>query len=583
MCFKKINAIAIILSLILVMFSACESNAPESANEIFESTKDSLIDSILTDSPLDLHFCLADTIEYDALTSEKVLSAETGNDSDILNQTHETLHTIATSELSDDNRYQYKILLNYIENQQALSAYDYKYEPLSAFSGEQVQLPLLMAEFPFRGSSDVDIYMKLLSDIPNYFQSIIEYETQKKADDEFMSENCYNTVVSFCLDFPTDDPADHFLAHSFSDKMENLSIDEEIKETYIKEHLEILETVVFPAYTKLSSDLKALGSDAVFHNEGLCDTSSGREYYNALIKSQTGDTRDVESIGNELEVNLATYSQLLNSSIKANADLWSNIISGDLYKIVETNKVQSSANEYLDILYNLSKDSFGYSKTKNYSVRFIEPKLSPYFSSAFFLLPPVDDFSNPTIYINPENQFTGFDLFTTLAHEGFPGHLAQTLTQKDDLFTRLFSCLGYCEGWATYCELYSYPTAVRTLNICDEEQVENISYILKLYREVTLCVYALLDYNIHYNYWTVDDAASLLSDYGISDEETICQIYNYIVNEPANYMTYYVGYMNVVNLKEEYIGMGHSEEEFHEAFLECGEAPFEIVKTKLLH
>ena len=79
----------------------------------------------------------------------------------------------------------------------------------------------------------------------------------------------------------------------------------------------------------------------------------------------------------------------------------------------------------------------------------------------------------------------------------------------------------------------------------------------------------------------MDDAASLLSDYGISDEETICQIYNYIVNEPANYMTYYVGYMNVVNLKEDYIAEGHTEEEFHKAFLECGEAPFDLVRESL--
>lgn len=581
MRFKKL--IIMLLALTAIFFSACHADAPKSSNQAFEEVRDYLIDSILTSSPLDLHFCLSDTLEYDALNTEKVLRFDADNDSSELNQAYEALSSIDPLSLSEENHYQYQVLLNYIENQQALSAFDYKYEPLSAFSGEQVQLPLLMAEFPFHGSSDVDIYLKLLEDFPNYFESIIEYERQKKEAGEFMSENCFSTVIEFCENFATEEPQDHFLAHSFANKLNNLSIKDEQKETYIADHLKILETTVFPAYQKLATDLKAIGQDALFHNEGLCHSKSGRDYYCALIKNYTGDERDLNAIGDELEVNLATASQLLNSSIKANTNLWNNIISGDLYKVIETNQVQAKANEFLDILYDLSKESFAYDKSGNFTVKFIEPNLSQYFSSAFFLLPPVDDLNNPTIYINPETQFTGFDLFTTLAHEGFPGHLAQTLTQKDEIFTRLFSCLGYCEGWATYSELYTYPTAVKTLGICEDDQVENISYILKLYREVTLCVYALLDYNIHYNYWTVDDAASLLSDYGISDEESICQIYNYIVNEPANYMTYYVGYMNVVNLKEEYIGLGHSEAEFHEAFLECGEAPFEIVKTKLLH
>lgn len=576
----RLNKLFLIIILIICFFTGCDSSSQQNPDEMFVNTRDSLINSILTDSPLDLHFCLSDTLELDAANTEKTLSNDTERDTAI-SEAHEELENIVPAELSEENRYQYSILSDYIENQLDLAVFEYKYEPLSAFSGEQVQLPLLMTEFPFHGSSDLEIYLKLLEDFPDYFEEIIEYERLKKEAGEFMSENCYHTVIDFCKNFPTENPADHFMAKAFEKKLDNLFMEDELKTNYINDHLDLLQSKVFPAYEKLASDLESMSTDATFHNEGLCHGNSGREYYSALIKSYTGDTRKVDEIGDEIEVNLASASQLLNSNIKANADLWSNIIAGDLYKEIEPDKLLDSASLYLDRLYTLGKSTFGYEKKKNYSVEFIEPELCDYFSSAFFLLPPVDDFSSPTIYINPETKFTGFDLFTTLAHEGFPGHLQQTLTQKDNLFTRLFSCLGYCEGWATYCELYSYPTAVRTLNICNEEQVENISYILKLYREVTLCVYALLDYNIHYNYWTVDDAASLLSDYGISDEETICQIYNYIVNEPANYMTYYVGYMNVVNLKEDYIAEGHTEEEFHKAFLECGEAPFDVVREKL--
>lgn len=576
----KSSILIILITFIICFFTACDSDTAKNPDVAFEETRDYLINSILTDNPLDLHFCLSDTLEFDSLDTDHSLSFSTGN-SPALFEAKDALSSIDPEKLSEENRYQYEILSYYIENQLALSAFEYKYEPLSAFSGEQVQLPLLLSEFPFHGSADLEIYLKLLEDIPDYFTEIIEYEKSKKASGEFMSENCYHTVMEFCKSFPTENVNDHFLAKAFENKLENLYMEDGLKENYINGHRNLLETKVFPAYLKLAEDLEALAKDATFSNEGLCHNKSGREYYLALIKNYTGDSRTVEEIGNEIEVNLATCSQLLSTNLKSNAPLWTSV-SEKLYTEIDSAQVLELANQYLDSLYAMTESGFGYEKKKNFSVEYIESALSPYFSSAFFLLPPVDDFSSPTIYINPDTKFTGFDLFTTLAHEGYPGHLAQTLTQKDNLFTRIFSCLGYCEGWATYCELYSYPAAIRALDICTEDEAENISYILKLYREVTLCVYALLDYNIHYNYWTVDDAASLLKDYGISDEESICQIYNYIVNEPANYMTYYVGYMNVVNLKEEFIAKGGTEEGFHKAFLECGEAPFEIVKTRLL-
>ena len=223
----RYSKLFIIITLILCLFTACDS-APKSDNQVFEETRDSLINSILADSPLDLHFCLSDTLEFDAANTEKTLSNDAGNNSAIF-ETHDTLSSIDPGNLSEENRYQYSILSNYIENQLDLSAFEYKYEPLSAFSGEQVQLPLLMAEFPFHGSSDLEIYLKLLEDFPDYFEEIIEYEKLKKEAGEFMSENCYHTVIDFCKNFPTENPADHFLAKAFEKKLDNLFMEDELK------------------------------------------------------------------------------------------------------------------------------------------------------------------------------------------------------------------------------------------------------------------------------------------------------------------------------------------------------------------
>ena len=50
-------------------------------------------------------------------------------------------------------------------------------------------------------------------------------------------------------------------------------------------------------------------------------------------------------------------------------------------------------------------------------------------------------------------------LFTTLAHEGYPGHLYQTIFYEStdpDPVRSIFNFGGYVEGWATYAEMCSY-------------------------------------------------------------------------------------------------------------------------------
>lgn len=81
--------------------------------------------------------------------------------------------------------------------------------------------------------------------------------------------------------------------------------------------------------------------------------------------------------------------------------------------------------------------------------------MEDYLSPAFYLTPPLDTGTPNVIYINRSGRHSGPELVSTLAHEGFPGHLYQTTSfascQPEDI-RYLISCGGYVEGWATYVE-----------------------------------------------------------------------------------------------------------------------------------
>ena len=97
-----------------------------------------------------------------------------------------------------------------------------------------------------------------------------------------------------------------------------------------------------------------------------------------------------------------------------------------------------------------------------FELRTVHDSMKDYLSPAFYLTPPMDTGTPNVIYINPAANYQGLELFTTLAHEGFPGHLYQTVTfqrQNPSGIRNLLCTSGFAEGWATYVEPFAYQYA----------------------------------------------------------------------------------------------------------------------------
>ena len=132
------------------------------------------------------------------------------------------------------------------------------------------------------------------------------------------------------------------------------------------------------------------------------------------------------------------------------------------------------------------------------------------------------------------------------------------------------------EGWATYVEMMSYHYAGLP---------DDTATLLALNQSALLSLYASTDIGIHHDGWSLSDTIKFWNDYGISDPDTSAEIYRYIISEPANYLRYYVGYLQFLELKEyakETLGNDYNEAAFHQTLLSIGPAPFEIVKKYLI-
>ena len=195
------------------------------------------------------------------------------------------------------------------------------------------------------------------------------------------------------------------------------------------------------------------------------------------------------------------------------------------------------------------------------------------------MIPAIDNSTENVIYINQGHLPDDLSLFTTLAHEGYPGHLYQTtyFAGKDPALIRnLLNFGGYTEGWATYSEMMSYYYAP----ISNEQAT-----LMQKNSSIILGLYALADMGIHYEGWTLIEAISFFRSYGITDTDTIETIYDLIIADPANYLKYYIGYVEFLELKKDAIEKwddDFTQKKFHTAVLDIGPAPFGLLHKNIL-
>jgi uncharacterized protein (DUF885 family) len=234
--------------------------------------------------------------------------------------------------------------------------------------------------------------------------------------------------------------------------------------------------------------------------------------------------------------------------------------------------------QMLEHLENAMLADFPACPDTNYNIEYVDPALQEYLSPAFYITAPIDNYMENSIYINDADERGGIDYFTTLAHEGFPGHLYQTVMSYEYELHPVRSILnysGFVEGWATYIEMMSYYYANLDMDIAE---------MLSHNQSATLSLYATSDIGLHYMNWTAEDMYKFWSSYGITNKNTINEITQLILSEPGNYLKYYVGYLEFLELKDfakKEFGSDYSSVEFHRALLDIGPAPFSIVEKYL--
>ena len=562
----------------------------------------------MTTNTLNMHYTLAHPANFGIYHYEPVLPAYNPEDSQATWQNVENtlseLSKIHPKLLSEEDAYTYELLVRRLHNVRQLNKYALYQSLLSPYSGIQSQLPTLLAEYTFRSKTDVEDYLALLDQVDTYFDSLLAFEQEKSAAGLSMSTYSLRQTKKQCdaiVSKESLEDGSHFLQTTFQERLlpliEDGRITEKEAQKYISQNDRLLRTVVQPAYEALADGLFLLedseGAEPL--PVGLSSRPDGREYYHYLLIAETGSYRNVNEIQTLLQNSMQEEYNAIRTLIQEHPEL-----STLLKKGTHTQLPCTEADAMLEDLQNRMQNDFPQLPNQRetsahppqVSVKNVSPNMQEYCAPAFYLTAPLDDTDNNVIYINQKNAPSGLELYTTLAHEGYPGHLYQTVYNNQDFLEKdankarqLLWYGGYLEGWALYVEFYGYDYASQLLEEQGRQEDALCVQLEKHNRNLLLCLYSTLDVMIHYENASREDVSAYLQDFGIYSTSAVNAVYNYIADEPCNYLKYYLGYLEVLELKKTARALwqtDYSDYAFHSFLLDAGPSDFTAL-NELLH
>ena len=487
------------------------------------------------------------------------------------------LYTFPTSSLTKKQKLTWQIFQDYLNESIMNEKYILYSSPLGT-NGLQSEIPVTLSEYRLDNEKDIKDYLSLVNQVSELFTQILDFEQERRnagiISPSFVISDTIDQIDQFLNASEENNP----LIQSFEDRLTEVeSLSKDQKASYIANNRLLVTDKVLPAYKSLKTSLQAYTNDSknTSSKERLCEYKNGQDYYKFLLMSNVGTDFSPEDCITILESQLKNTVKDISSLTAKNKDLYTEYLSAT--------PALSAPKEIMNTLKNDSLVEFPEIKNISCQLKNVPDALSGTSACAFYLVPPIDSTKDNIIYIN-KSRVDSNELFSTLAHEGYPGHLYQTnyfLTTNPSPLRTFLHCAGYDEGWGTYAQLYSY-NFIEFKNV-DEQTTKQLR---QLYRDndlLSLSLSSLCDLYVNYKNYDENALANYLQTYGI-DKDSAQNLYRYVIENPTTYLSYSIGCYELDQLKQtmsDSLGKAFKISDFHEAVLNVGSCNFSILRQEI--
>ena len=550
----------------------------------FEQYLDDYFKDVVTDDTLTYNYTIKDGADYGLEEPEVTLgdpgmtAEEIGQDKEEFEGWVKKLDAIDRSCLTEDQKLTYDVLDEYFEVSAGIFDNVYLYEPFSPMRGLQANIATNFTDYRFDDKGDVERYIELLGQIPDYFAEYLDFEQEKSEKGYFMSDAVCDKVISQCKDFVAD-KENHFMVTTFNDNIDALDfLTDEEKAEYKEANKQAVENSLLPAFENVAAVLSGLKGTGT-NDGGICNYDGGKEYYEYLLKNFAGTAKSPEEVIDMLDTELQKLMVSLYQYYLGNQAAYEYFASNYDSMFAETD--QMTASEMVDKMMETASEHYPDAGTINYKAEALDKNLETIMDDvlAYYMAPAIDDPDNNLIRVNGLHTD---GMWTTLAHEGYPGHMLQNayyMSTDPEPVRTLMNFLGYKEGWAMYAcydSLYYYEYE-------EPEYGDTIAALYQLNDEMRYLMMGRVDLGINYEGWTLQDTADYLTKNGM-DGSAAQELYTTMVGDPAVYQSYSTGYYEMKELRdyaEEKMGDDFDLKTFNTIILETGPCQFDILKEQV--
>ena len=200
---------------------------------------------------------------------------------------------------------------------------------------------------------------------------------------------------------------------------------------------------------------------------------------------------------------------------------------------------------------------------------------------------------NGTFYIGTGGNLSKLMMRALVCHEAIPGHHYQSsLLKSHPIFSKLSNArVQYSvstEGWSLYAEKLCGEIGVMDEGTLDlPSQYSMLYYHLgRLSMQLIRAVRLVVETGIHTQYWSYERAVSFFERNTDLRSDLIVQEIDRYVTNPGQALSYYIGLMEVLKLREEVkekVGRSRFDiKQFHSAVLLAGSVPLPTLRSHVI-
>ena len=422
----------------------------------------------------------------------------------------------------------------------------------------------MLTEYAFLNEQDIKNFLETIEDCPRFFS-----EVQELAWNEYIYNNCLllesmiDVTVEYIDGIIVED--NNPLVEGFAANIVEAGLTEEQNAEYIRQYQDKLRQYLFTSLQSFKTEIQKWYDACDDEAFGMCKLPGGKEYYEYSAQATLGTDMSATDMFDYLNAKFTDeYSELIKV-VRFHPESYENYPSDDDYTVEDPVVILDSLKEYI-------KQNYPEIRETRYTVSALPEALRVDGVLAYFMTPQYDNGSRKIMRFNPDGIEDCISFFSTLAHEGYPGHLYQheffSHCEGYRPINALLSYTGYTEGWAVVAGEQAYYYILEDTSLAD---------LYAIFYNINMDICAIADIGVNYMGWGVGDLKNFLNGYGLGDDETVAYVYDAVAVDALVYLPYTIGRYLMLDTFEQLEAKGYSDIEAKTAVLNIGPCTFEIL------